>query len=245
VSTTPATPLTTESPSARRTGLARRLFTLSGVVPLGVFVPLHLLTTATAIQGGARFDRTFARSPATTIALVVLVVLPLAFHGGYGAWLAVTRPRAANLPGWLPRLRPAASLLTLAFLVGHMFELPARRWTGALGAGSLFDVLTAHLSSTWHGVPLVALAYLVGVAATIVHFSIALWALVPSYGIVLSERGRAALAWGLGGGAVLLFVLASNTIVYFATGTRLIGGAPEPGLPDGPQAVPCAPASPK
>jgi succinate dehydrogenase / fumarate reductase cytochrome b subunit len=221
----------------------RRLFTLAGVLPLGVFVPAHLLTTATATQGGARFDRTFAHSTGTTGVLLLVVVLPLAFHAAYGAWLALARPAAANLPSWLPRIRSGASLATLVFVVGHLLELPLRTYAGALRVSSLEDTVAAHLSSTWHGVPLIALGYLIGVAATIAHFSLSIWALVPSYGLVLTERGRATLAWGLGAGAIGLFLVGANTIVYLATGTRVFGPTPDVAAPDGPPAPACSPKS--
>jgi hypothetical protein len=174
----------------------------------------------------------------------LFVVVPLGFHAGYGAWLALMRPRAAALPGWFPRLRMTASLTTLAFLLGHFIELPLRGYAGTLRAASLYDVLGAHLSSTWHGIPFVALGYLAGVAATIVHFSLSLWALIPGYGLVLSARGRAYLAGGLAAGAVALFLTASNTIVYLATGSRLLGSVHAPSLPDGPPRPACSTTSP-
>jgi hypothetical protein len=45
-------------------------------------------------------------------------------------------------------------------------------------------------------------------------------------------------------GTTALFLLASNTIVYFATGTRLFGRAPA-FVPDGPPPAPCLPGAPK
>lgn len=205
---------------------------------------MHLLTTATAVLGASRFDRTFARSPITTVLLFLFVVVPLGFHAGYGGWLAIMRPRAAALPGWMPRLRMTASLTTLAFLLAHFIELPLRGYTGSVRSESLYDLVSAHLSSTWHGIPVVALGYLAGVAATIVHFSFSLWALVPGYGLILSVRGRAYLAGGLAAGAVALFLTASNTIVYLATGSRLLGSIQAPGLPDGPPRPACSTTSP-
>ena len=116
-------------------------------------------------------------------------------------------------------------------------------WTGSIGTGSLFDVVSAHLSSTWHGLPLVALGYIAGVAATIVHIELALWAALPAMGIVLLERARRILLVSLVGGGVLLFALAGDTIVFFATGSRLFWTSPPVFVPDGPPPIPCAGAS--
>src|SRR5947209_2929869 len=91
----------------------QRALSFTGVAPLGAFVVVHLLTTATALRGPERFDRIFARpSPALTAFTVVLVLAPLAFHAGYGAYLALTRRAPLAAPRMMPRLRHAASIVT-------------------------------------------------------------------------------------------------------------------------------------
>jgi succinate dehydrogenase / fumarate reductase cytochrome b subunit len=177
-----------------------------------------------------------------TFAIEVLVLAPLAFHGVYGASLAIARPGSTNLPTWLPRLRRTASLATLVFVAAHVVELPLRVWTGAIESGSLFDLLSAHLSAPWHGIPVVALAYLAGVAATVTHFGLSLWAFFPAMGIVLLDGARTVLLWSLIGGGTLLFAVAGDTIVFFATGSRLLWSSPPAFVPDGPPAVPCTPS---
>ena len=219
----------------------RRLFALSGVVPLAAFTAVHIVTTATGVGGERRFSRTFAHGGWTTAAIVLLVLVPLAFHASYGVYVTATGARNRTLPTWRPKLRRAAALATLAFVLGHVVALPARDWVGGFAHDALFDVTSAHLSATWHGLPLVALYYLTGVAATLAHFALELWVFFPANGIVLAAGGRRALAWGLAGGATGLFLLAGNTIVFFATGLRLVGPEPPAFVPEGPPPVPCSP----
>jgi succinate dehydrogenase/fumarate reductase cytochrome b subunit len=221
--------------------IQRKLLALSGVVPLALFVLVHVVTTATGLAGGARFDRVFAHRTWMTVALVLLVLVPLAFHAAYGGYLAIARSQELSLPSWLPRLRRTAALTTLVFLVAHVIELPGRVWTGGIASGSLFDVVSAHLSSTWHGLPLVALFYLIGTAATLTHMALAIRGYLPSVGYVLDARAQRALAWGLAGVGALLFLLAGDTIVFFATGSRLLGPSPAAFVPEGPPPVPCSP----
>jgi hypothetical protein len=220
--------------------IQRKLFAASGIAPLGGFVAVHIVTTATGLGGEARFGRTFAHRGWTTAALLVLVVLPLAFHAGYGV-IAAARPREKALPSWQPKLRRTAALATLAFVIAHVIELPARVWTGGIRTEALFDVVSAHLSSTWHGAPVVAVLYLAGVGATLAHLALELWVFVPVQGVVLAAGGRKALAWGLIVGTSALFVLAGDTIVFFATGMRLFGPTPPALVPAGPPPVPCSP----
>ena len=101
-------------------------------------------------------------------------------------------------------------------------------------------MLSADLSSTWHGVPLIAIGYLVGVAATLAHFSLGLWAYLPATGFVLASAVRKTLGWGLVAVGTFLFVVAGDTILYFATGSRLIGPKPPAFVPDGPPRPACA-----
>jgi hypothetical protein len=219
--------------------IQRKAFALSGIAPLGVFVAVHLLTTASALAGGARFGEVFLHRAWMTVAIVVFVLVPLAFHGIYGAYRAVARRGEANLPSWRPRTRRAAALGTFAFVTFHLIELPAPVWTGGMGEGALFDVLSAHLSSTWHGVPFVAIVYLAGVAATLSHFALELWVYFPATGIVLAAGAQRALAGALVAGASVLFLVAGNTIVFFATGAHLLGPSPAPFVPAGPPVPAC------
>jgi succinate dehydrogenase / fumarate reductase cytochrome b subunit len=221
--------------------IQRKWFALSGVVPLGAFLVVHLVMTASGLAGGARFGRVFAHRAWVTAAIALLVLVPLAFHAGYGAYLAAARGGDASLPSWRPRLRRAAALGTLAFVVAHLVELPGPVWTGGIEEGALFDRVGAHLSSTWHGVPFVAVLYLAGVAATLAHFGLELWVFFPAMGITLAAGGQKALAWGIAATASLLFLLAGDTIVYFATGARLLAPSPAPFVPEGPPPVACSP----
>jgi succinate dehydrogenase/fumarate reductase cytochrome b subunit len=219
----------------------RKLLAFFGVVPLSAFVVVHIVVTSTAMSGAARFDRVFARTPTLVSLTIVAVMLPILAHAAWAAWVAVRQPRAMELSAWLPHLRRGSAVVLLLFLVGHILELPLRGWTGALRSDALLDVMTAHMSSTWHSVPLVALAYLVGVAATLFHMGSGLWARFRTSGMIVAGRTQALLKWGLIATSLALFVVAGSTIVYLATGTRLLYSTPV-FVPDGPKAS-CSPKS--
>ena len=219
----------------------RKLVAFLGIVPLGAFVVVHILVAASAMSGAARFDRAFARTPLKLSLVLAFVVVPLVAHAAWGGWVVARRSRAVKLLGWLPRLRRVSAIALLLFLVGHVLELPLRGWTGALPSDALLDMMTAHLSSTWHSLPLVALAYVFGVAAALLHLGLSLWASFRVSGYLLDERTRALLKWCIVGAGVALFVVAGSTIVYLATGTRLLYPSPV-FVPDGPKAT-CSPKS--
>jgi succinate dehydrogenase / fumarate reductase cytochrome b subunit len=216
----------------------RKVFAFFGIVPLGAFVFVHVIATSTAMSGAARFDRVFARTPILTSFTMLVVMAPLVAHAGWGL-LVARQPRALHLPGWIPQLRRWSAIVLLVFLVAHVVELPLRGWIGALPSDAMFDVMTAHLSSTWHSLPLVALGYLVGTAATIFHLGTALWASFRASGLLVADRTNTLMKWGIVAASAVLFVIAGSTIVYLATGTRLLYPTPA-FVPDGPPSS-CSP----
>jgi hypothetical protein len=79
-----------------------------------------------------------------------------------------------------------------------------------------------------------AVIYLVGIAAAVFHLTNGLYGFCFSWGITLSRRATrlASAAFGLFG--LALFVLGANTVIYFATGSRLllsVDGHPHAGPP--------------
>ena len=191
-----------------RTRLVRRVvsraFSLSGVVPLGAFVVLHVAINARALHGDAAFAgavRAVQGLPALAAVIeTALVYLPLALHGGLGLWLVATGGRGALRPepspyspvlrGWMR----ATGVLLVAFLAMHVAELRFPGAAGRLGhldGGELATRLDADLSATWLGVPWRGLAYLVGTAAVTFHLAVGLWGPSPQRrgGVRASERG--------------------------------------------------------
>jgi succinate dehydrogenase / fumarate reductase cytochrome b subunit len=229
---------------------ARKLFSLSGVVPLGAFLLLHLWTTAALLTSQSTFERQMGvlhGGPLTVALEGLLIILPLAFHGAYGTWLALQpRPRVhAYGSDLVLSLERISGLVVLLFVVAHLRATLLPAWSGQLVVGSYSTRLVEQLSTLDHGIPWTALGYLVGLAATAFHLAMGLTSFCRTWGYVrgpAAER-RAELAFrGLG---VALFVIGAATILTVATGTRFFGPeAPPPPDPCGTAAVPAPSALP-
>jgi succinate dehydrogenase/fumarate reductase cytochrome b subunit (b558 family) len=216
--------LTVSAPAAER---LRRLHALAGVLPLGLFVVEHLVLHAKALRGQVAFDRTIAWTesvPLWSVLEVVFVLLPLAFHALYGVVLLVDKKRRAEPSpyekSWRVLVRGSA-WVALVFIAYHVIALRVPRWTHALPASHVHTLLTAHLSTAAGDavlVPYVAIFYLVGVAACLIHFAAGGWAYLVREKHLTSPLAikRAAYAWGAL--AVSLFVLASLTVIGVASG---------------------------
>jgi succinate dehydrogenase / fumarate reductase cytochrome b subunit len=227
--------------------LVRRVFSLSGVFPLGAFLVVHILANASALRGDGAFDETVRALrgvPLRALAEVLLVFAPLALHAAMGVWLTATR-RAPAEPSPYPKGVRVAMHVTgvaiLAFLVMHLPELRFRVAPEGHTGAEMRTLLGADLSSTWRGVPWRGVAYLAAAGCVTFHFAAGLWRFVIgslSDGEAPPRRARLVAAWSAAlVGASLWFVLA-EVVVLHATGARVVGeAAPEPA----PSVGPCPP----
>jgi succinate dehydrogenase / fumarate reductase cytochrome b subunit len=214
----------------------RRAFSLSGVVPLGVFLVVHLAVNARALAGSAAFEastRFFRSSPVSVVLPLVealFVFAPLLFHGALGLWLVIARKTLEPAPPYARWARLGMRITgvgALAFLVVH---LPALRFHSPgvhLGGGELATLLDASLSTTSRGVPWWGLAYLVGTACVSFHFAAGLWGFVAMTRAVRpSAARRTRAAWGAMGLGLVLWLGFADVVVFRATGSPLFGAAP-------------------
>ena len=209
----------------------RRLFSLSGVVPLGIFLAAHLWTNAHALSSDASFTAAQARTasvPGLVVLELLFVFAPLALHAAYGTWLTVTQ-RALPGPSVYPRgvgtMMRVTGVIALAFIAYHVVELRLRMTTEGMRASELHTAVAARLSSTTWTVPLRAMFYMVGLAAVAFHFAAGLWGYCVSRGWphLASARARVSAAIGFGAIGLALFVVGADVVTLFATGARLFG----------------------
>jgi succinate dehydrogenase / fumarate reductase cytochrome b subunit len=213
----------------------RRAFSLSGVVPLGAFLVVHLAMNARALSGGWAFARTVDavdRVPGLPLVESIFVFAPLVFHGALGLWLVVTRrsltPRAPY-PRVLAVAMRATGVVLLAFLAFHLasirFHVPGTR----LGGGELATLLDAQLSTTARGVPWQGLVYLVGTTCVTLHFVGGLWGFYATTRAGReSARRRRQAAWGAVALGVVTWMAFADIVVLRATGSVMLGGDPSP-----------------
>ena len=80
------------TPDARHF-LLRKLHSLSGVVPVGLFLLQHIYHNAYAIQGREAFGKVTAELQGLPVAIALeigLIWLPILFHGLYGFYVMFT-----------------------------------------------------------------------------------------------------------------------------------------------------------
>ena len=213
----------------RRAFAWRKLHSLTGVLPVGAYLLFHLGTNAKALQGRQAYAEAVAeidRLPYLVVLEVLLIGVPLLLHALIGLKITLgARSNVSRYPttrNWMYLLQRVSGVVTLGFIAYHVYVLRVQVALGKMDKADFFDELCSSMSGTMGpGIPVVALVYLLGVAAAVLHLSNGLHGFCFSWGITRSRRAARLAAGVFGLLGLALFVLGANTVIYFATGTRL------------------------
>ncbi len=225
-----ATPADAPPAIGRSAFLLRKLHSLSGVIPIGGFLCMHLFENYSAVHGAKAFDDTVTRINSLPFILALevgAIWLPLAFHALLGMVIVFEgKPNPLAYPyarNWMYTLQRATGVLALAFIVFHFvnFRGMARadflpEIDGRATGNSPFGIVRETLAN-----PAVLAFYVVGLASVVFHFANGVWGFLCSWGLVVGPRAQRLAAWacagiglavmGLGTGALLAFVPGSPT----------------------------------
>ncbi len=194
----------------------RKWFELSGVVPLSVYLLIHSASYFAALLGAEALQARAAGSPSFLLELL-LVWLPFAFHAGYGFWLTTqpleSEPSERSRSLWLR----VSGIAAFAFVTAHAAWLRGPLLRGERASEDIPDMLAAGLSTTAWGVPFIAAAHLLGLAAIATHLAAGLSRFGERWGLFARARAtRVARVI-----SIFLFVVGSVTVVSLATGSAL------------------------
>jgi succinate dehydrogenase / fumarate reductase, cytochrome b subunit len=217
------------APDPRRF-LLRRIHSLCGVLPIGVFLLLHLWTNLQVVRGRDAFRHAVGdiqTLPGLPVVEVAAVLAPLAFHAFYGLVIAAqARFNVQRYPytrNWLFLLQRATGLVAFVFLIVHLGQFRVAKLVGSLRWEAFYDRLGALLGS-----PGMFALYLVGVSASVFHFANGLWTATQTWGLASSERARRRAAVGFALLGVALWLIGVDTLLHFFY--RCGGALPWPGL---------------
>lgn len=180
-----------DSPSflERHQFLIYRLFSLAGLIPVGAFLVVHLLTNASVLGGAVSFqsrvDLIHSLGPLLIPVEVAFIFLPMLFHAVVGfVIIANGLPNVGSYPyvgNVRYTLQRATGMIAFVFILWHLYQL---HWLGAPLGGGQFD--PHHATSTaatalrpaW-----VTALYAIGVLSAVFHFANGLWTLGITWGI--------------------------------------------------------------
>jgi succinate dehydrogenase / fumarate reductase cytochrome b subunit len=167
----------------------RRLHSLLGVIPVGIFLMQHLVVNHYATGGAASFNKAanfMGNLPFRILLETVVIFLPLLFHAIYGLYIAFTANNNVGRYGyfrnWMFMLQRVSGVITLIFVAWHVWET---RIAAAFGTEVNFQMMENILSS-----PFMFWFYVVGILSTVFHFANGLWSFLVSWGITITPRSQ-------------------------------------------------------
>ena len=179
--------------------LMRRLHSLAGVIPVGVFLLLHLSLNASALGGATAYDNTvrmMGTLPALIVLEWVLIYIPLYFHAIYGIWVTFDARnnflRYTYLRNWLFYLQRVSAYITLVFVSWHIWELRIGKALGWVEPN--FQTMVHILQNPW-----MMAFYVLGVVAAVFHFTNGLFTFGITWGVTIGPRSQrvASYVWGV------------------------------------------------
>ncbi len=213
----------------------RRLHSLTGIVPVGLFLFNHLLTNSTAFLGPEKFNHhvELIHSLPWLLAIETLFIfLPLLFHGVLGvaiAWQA--KPNQNQYPymdNWRFALQRITAYITIVFVVVHLVHFRFAHWFGIADSyaaahdmpGGFFLFTVDGFHNGLLGLPVWAwlFVYLIGLLAAVFHFCNGIVTFCITWGLVIGDESRKRVSLAAGGLGALLVVW--GVLSLYALGTQ-------------------------
>lgn len=195
----------------------RRLHSLLGIIPVGLFLAFHLSLNFTAIGGEEVYNNSIGVMdlvPGWLLLIVewVVIYIPILFHGIYGVYIAFTATNNINRFGtfrnWMFMLQRLSGVFLVIFIAWHIFQTRIQK---ALGAEVEFNMMAEIVAN-----PLMLGFYIVGILAATFHLSNGIWSFLVSWGITQSPKSQQVATYVTAVFFVILSIVGVGAILAFA-----------------------------
>jgi succinate dehydrogenase / fumarate reductase, cytochrome b subunit len=218
---------------ARNEFLIRRWHSLTGLIPIGAYLVVHLSVNASLLSGPSVFQKNVYQihglEDALTFVEWALIFLPILFHGLIGAMIW---SRGLSNTGQYPYcsnyrylLQRATGLIAFAFILWHVFHLHGwfhgDLWLNIVArplGGSQFRPFNA--ASTLGAAlrnPFVQALYAIGMLSCVYHLANGLWAMGITWGVWTSPAAQRRASRVCGTFGLLLAIVGLAALVGAAT----------------------------
>ncbi|MBK5966963.1 succinate dehydrogenase [Thiocystis minor] len=205
-------------PAADSRFLLRRLHSLLGLLPIGIFLTFHLWENSQSRFGAGHYNGevvAFLRGMNYLPVLeIVVIALPLLFHAGYGLVVAtqmraeLTRYRFAR--NWLYWLQRVSGIGILIFLLLHVGMTRIEGLWRVSVREDLFGHMQHLLSQSWmFGL------YLTGLLLSVFHLANGLSTMGIVWGLTTSARAQRRFGFVCAGFGLLLATIGVHGLIGF------------------------------
>lgn len=207
----------------------KRLHSLSGVVPIGLFLLEHFYTNSAVLHGPAAFNRAaavLAEIPYVQLVELFGIGVPILFHMVLGVLIATTGQANTGRHGytrnWMYLMQRATGLLLVAYILYHVWS--TRLSPEVLrGDTDLYSLMHDQLRN-----PAIFAFYVLGILSASFHFGNGLFGFAIHWGIVTGrEAQRNAARFGMAVFVVLALVGLNALAGFVWSPLRIFERAPE------------------
>lgn len=167
----------------------RKLHSLLGVVPIGIFLIVHLVVNHFIVNGQEAFNNAagfMEKLPFLIVLEFIMIYLPILFHAIYGLYIVFTAKHNVKNLGyfrnWMFLFQRISGVITFIFIVWHVWQTRIQRM---MGAEVNYDMMHDIVEN-----PFMLGFYIVGIVSTVFHFSNGLWSFLVSWGITITPRSQ-------------------------------------------------------
>lgn len=196
--------------------MLKRLHSLTGIVPIGLFLLEHFFTNSRALQGAAAFDQAaadLARIPYVTLVEALGIWLPIAFHLVLGVYIATTWQdnlgRHGYARNWHYVLQRISGIVLVFYILFHTWM--TRFDSHYLNSASAYGYIKDQVAN-----PAIFAFYAIGVVSACWHLGNGLFGFSIHWGLATgrtAQRWAARLAIGI---FLVLSLVGLNALLAFA-----------------------------
>jgi len=203
----------------RRRFILRRLHSLSGIVPIGVYLVFHIMLANASVLGGPdRFDAAVEAisllPPPILLGIEVLAIyLPLLFHSLYG-FVRLGESELSNplrndyLGAYLYTLQRITGVIAFFFIGWHVYTTRFQYYFA--GAEIDYAMMRGIMTD-----PVKFSIFLVGTAASVFHFTNGIWTFAVTWGLTVGRRAQRTLRAATLGAFLVMYGTAVAILMAF------------------------------
>ena len=205
--------------SKEREFLWRRLHSLLGVIPVGLFLVFHLSLNFTVVGGEGFYNSAIGVMELLPHAVLlamewIIIFIPLMFHAFYGVYIAFTAKnnvkRFGTFRNWMFTLQRFTGIFLVVFVAWHVWQTRVQK---ALGTAEVnFNMMEDIVANN----PFMLAFYIVGILSATLHLANGLWAFLVSWGITQSKKSQQIVTYITMAIFVIISVMGVWSILTFA-----------------------------
>lgn len=213
---------------ARNNFLIRRLHSLSGLIPVGAYMVIHLIVNASVINGAGTFQNSVLNIHKLGALLPVVewtfIFIPILFHAIFGVVIiAGGMPNTHNYPyaaNYRYTLQRVTGVIAFFFIAIHVFHMHGwfhndswlRYVVDPLGGGQFKPYNATSTAGLALQSVVMLVIYAIGVTACVYHLANGIWTMGITWGVWTSPKAQQRASYVCNAFGVLLLAISATAL---------------------------------